>query len=97
MTYLLSSSHPLRQVFARPSLAQTKKSFLTVGCAEWNDQSGALESLDRRYLGGISVGTENVPRENTPIPLTDTAICAAKPLDKPQKLFDGNRRGGPVC
>ena len=24
------------------------------------------------------------------MPLTDTAIRAAKPLDKPQKLFDGN-------
>lgn len=24
------------------------------------------------------------------MPLTDTAIRAVKPLDKPQKLFDGN-------
>ena len=39
---------------------------------------------------GISRGTENVPRKNTPMPLADTAIRAAKPLDKPQKLFDGN-------
>ena len=39
---------------------------------------------------GYSEGYENLLSGEYPMPLTDTPLRAVKPLDKPQKLFDGN-------
>jgi hypothetical protein len=45
-------------------------------------------SADSQAMVGIGLGAERLARREIPPMLTDTKIRAAKPVPKPQKLFD---------